>query len=724
MQMIVSRLLTKLQRFSGLCAASAAMLAAAACGSSTSTSTAPSTISRCSVTLGATDSTVPSEGGAGRIQVASARECAWSAASETAWLSISGANSGQGDGSIEYRVAANGDPVSRRGGIVLNNQRVEISQAAGECVLQLRQPSASFPQAGGNASIDVIASSQMCTWTASTDADWITFAGSVNGKGTASVNFSVASSGGPPRTATISVANQRFSVTQSVGCTYSITPTSEVVSPAGGRGTIAISTAGGCPWVSASNVPWIVFEGSSSGSGSGVVTYSVESTGGPSRSGTMVVAGHAFSVQQAPGCSLQVSPTTHDAPTAGGTVPVAVTVATGCGWEASSSVPWITFSGASSGSGSMTVSLVVAANSGAPRNGTVTIGGQTVTVRQGQGCTFTIAPEAQTLPPAGGTGSVAVTAPSGCAWTAASNAPWLTVTQGSSGSGNGTVQFSAAATTGPLRNGTLTIADRTFTVTQGQGCTFALNPTSRPAPVGSSTGTFNVVAGTGCGWSATTTDQWITITAGASGSGNGSVNYSVAANTGPARTGRITVGGQTFTIEQADACGFAANPRTFTVPAAGQTGATVNVTAAAGCAWTAVPQATWITVTSGASGSGNGTVRLNVAASTGPERTGTALIAGLSVTFTQASGCTYSLAPTSRNIGADGGSGMFTVTPNTSTCPWTAVSNALWISLTTSSGVGTNKVEYVVQPNPVGSPLRTGTITVQGQTFTVTQAAR
>ena len=699
------------------------MVTAAACGSSTSTSTAPSTIPRCSVTLGATDSTVPPEGGTGRIQVTSARECAWSAASEATWLSISGPNSGQGDGSIEYRVAANGDPVTRRGGIVLNNQRVDISQAAGTCVLQLRQPSASFAQAGGGGAIDVIASSQMCTWTASTEASWITFTSSVNGKGNASVNFSVAASSGPPRTTTISVGNQQFSVTQSVGCSYSISPTSQSVSPAGGRGTIAISTASGCPWVAASNAPWIAIEGGNSGSGSAIVTYSVEATGGPTRSGTLVVAGQTFSVQQAPGCSYEVSPTTHDAPATGGTVPVSVFAGSGCAWEATSSVPWITFSGASSGSGAMTVSLVVSANTGASRDGTVTIGGQTVTVRQGVGCSFTIAPESQTVTPAGGTGSVAVTAPGGCAWTAASNVPWITVTQGSSGSGNGTVQFSVAAATGPSRTGTVTIAGRTFTVTQGQGCTFALNPTSRSAPVGSSSGTFNVVTATGCAWTAATTDQWITITSGATGSGNGTVGYSVAANTGPARTGRITAGGQTFTIEQADACSIAATPRTFNIPAAGQS-ATVNVTAAAGCSWTAASQAPWVTITSGAAGSGNGAAQFAVASNTGPERVGNALVAGLSVTFTQASGCTFTLAPSSRNIGADGGSGMFTVTPNTNTCSWSAVSGVSWITITTGSGVGTNKVEYVVQPNPAGSPQRTGTITVQGQVFTVTQAAR
>ena len=43
--------------------------------------------------------------------------------------------------------------------------------------------------------------------------------------------------------------------------------------------------------------------------------------------------------------------------------------------------------------------------------------------------------------------------------------------------------------------------------------------------------------------------SWITVTGGASGSGNGTVSYSVAANTGPERTGTLTVAGQTVVIK-------------------------------------------------------------------------------------------------------------------------------------------------------------------------------
>jgi hypothetical protein len=48
---------------------------------------------------------------------------------------------------------------------------------------------------------------------------------------------------------------------------------------------------------------------------------------------------------------------------------------------------------------------------------------------------------------------------------------------------------------------------------------------------------------------------WITITAGASGSGIGGVSYVVAANTGAARTGTLTVAGKTVTFSQAAGSG-------------------------------------------------------------------------------------------------------------------------------------------------------------------------
>ena len=68
---------------------------------------------------------------------------------------------------------------------------------------------------------------------------------------------------------------------------------------------------------------------------------------------------------------------------------------------------------------------------------------------------------------AGGSGSIPVTATSGCAWTAVSNVSWISITAGASGSGNGTVSYMVAADPGAQRTGAITIAGQAFTVTQG-----------------------------------------------------------------------------------------------------------------------------------------------------------------------------------------------------------------------------------------------------------------
>src|SRR5207253_5812204 len=44
---------------------------------------------------------------------------------------------------------------------------------------------------------------------------------------------------------------------------------------------------------------------------------------------------------------------------------------------------------------------------------------------------------------------------------------------------------------------------------------------------------------------------WLSITSGGSGTGNGTVSYTVSSNSSTARSGTITAGGQTFTVNQA-----------------------------------------------------------------------------------------------------------------------------------------------------------------------------
>jgi hypothetical protein len=81
-------------------------------------------------------------------------------------------------------------------------------------------------------------------------------------------------------------------------------------------------------------------------------------------------------------------------------------------------------------------------------------------------CDYIISPASAEFSAAGGSGSITVTATSGCPWTAAGNDAWINITGGSSGSGNGTVNYSLPAS-GSLRSGTVTVAGKTFTVDQG-----------------------------------------------------------------------------------------------------------------------------------------------------------------------------------------------------------------------------------------------------------------
>ena len=65
--------------------------------------------------------------------------------------------------------------------------------------------------------------------------------------------------------------------------------------------------------------------------------------------------------------------------------------------------------------------------------------------------------------------SASVTASTGCTWTAVSNVPWITVTSGASGNGDGVVQGTIEPNgTGAPRTGTLTVAGVTVTVNQVQ----------------------------------------------------------------------------------------------------------------------------------------------------------------------------------------------------------------------------------------------------------------
>ncbi|MDQ3347469.1 MAG: hypothetical protein M3545_05830 [Acidobacteriota bacterium] len=337
-------------------------------------------------------------------------------------------------------------------------------------------------------------------------------------------------------------------------------------------------------------------------------------------------------------------------------------------------------------------------------------------------CAPAISPASQSFAAAGGSGTVSVTAGAGCAWTAASNAAWLTVTAGGMGVANGAVSFAVVASTATTqRSGTLTVAGQTFTVTQaGVGCAFSISPTSQAFAASGGTGSVAVTTSAGCAWTATSSAAWVTVVTG-SGTGSSTASFSVAANTtGSVRSGTLTVAGQTVTISQSAAeCAYSLSAPSQAFTAAGGPGS-VAVTTTSGCAWAVTGGASWVTVVNGASGTGGGTVSFSVAANTATtSRIATFLIAGTAFTITQSAPCIFFVSPLNLSPSAAGGAGTLTVTTQAG-CAWSASTSTSWITVS-GSGTGSGTAAYTIGANTT-TASRTGAILAGGQSVPVTQA--
>jgi hypothetical protein len=185
-------------------------------------------------------------------------------------------------------------------------------------------------------------------------------------------------------------------------------------------------------------------------------------------------------------CTYSASINTQSFAATGGSGTVGVTTGSSCTWSATSGAGWATPS-SPTGTGNGTVGFTVSPNTSSQSRSTVlTVASQSLSITQsGVACTFTLSALSQAIAAAGGSGSVGITAPDGCAWNAVSSAPWLVA--GAGGSGAGTAAYSASAnTTAAARTATLTVAGTAVAVTQAAAanlCGVAPTVTITPDPV-------------------------------------------------------------------------------------------------------------------------------------------------------------------------------------------------------------------------------------------------
>ena len=211
--------------------------------------------------------------------------------------------------------------------------------------------------------------------------------------------------------------------------------------PQGGITAIPVDTQIGCLWGASSDSTWIS-AGDQESIGSGFVLFKYDPIlDEGARTATLSVADQPVTVTQSSPSPVSIFPTVDIIGAAAYTGKIAVTTTGGEAWQAQTTADWIALS-SSSGSGNGSASFTVAENgTGAIRSAVITINGLTYTIVQQAGpCSVTLGSSGRIAAKDMSTGSLTVTAPAECMWTAMSDSSWLTVDAITSAVPNGLLQ--------------------------------------------------------------------------------------------------------------------------------------------------------------------------------------------------------------------------------------------------------------------------------------------
>lgn len=466
------------------------------CGGSATTSVSAPTLTKCAVSISNNSPEIPASGGTGTLAVNTERECAWSASSKDSWITLN-ATSGQGEATLRYTVQPNPNGTRRQGHLTVSDQTAEVIQAAAPCQYAVSPANADAPSAQSELSVTLNATPG-CSWNARSNTDWIASPIPNSGVGSASVRIGIATNTAQARTGTVTLADATVRVNQAAVDAPPPAPPPPTPTPP--------------PPPSPPPVP------------------------------------------PPPSCTFGVSPTQISLDATGGQRSINVTSTQDCAWTATSTADWITVTSGSAGSGNGSVTVDIGRNPGSARSANITVASQTVAIQQAAAattpCTYSIKPTHYDAGRGPDTITINVTAGVGCAWTTRTDANWVTVDTGSTGSGNGTVRLLVQANSGSDRSTTVTIAGQPFELHQEGSCSYKIKPNNYHAGRGPDDVDIDVTTDAGCSWTASSTVNWVTVAEGATGTGKGKVRLLVQANDGPARVVVLTIAGQPFELRQ------------------------------------------------------------------------------------------------------------------------------------------------------------------------------
>jgi Putative binding domain, N-terminal/Viral BACON domain len=250
-------------------------------------------------------------------------------------------------------------------------------------------------------------------------------------------------------------------------------------------------------------------------------------------------------------------------------------------------------------------------------------------------------------------------------------------------------------------------------------CQFLVGPDQLNFAAAAGSANISVQADNGCGFSVASGDYWIRLDPkGQLTSSVQLINVSVDQNTtGASRSGSIAVAGRTITVTQetAPVCGpFSVRLSTLQFDASGGT-ATADISGQSSCFWTAQTPADFVTFRP-SSGQGSGSITIMVGANrTNAVRTAVLSIGGSTLQITQAGVqvCgVFTVQLSNNRFTASGGTATADISGSPG-CPWTAQSDATFVTFTTASGQGAAKISFTVSANSSAS-ARTAFLTIAG----------
>ena len=608
------------------------------------------------------------DGGGGAILVSGSGT--WSASASESWISLNSSEGSVGS-PVAYRVDANANAEPRTGYMYVSGHVHTIFQEG--VGADISNDNVTAECEGGRGTVEVMVG-EAVSWKAHPNVDWLYVSpGSSIGSGTVKYIIEPYNEVST-RQGTITIAGNTFTVFQygkrmkldsyDKNCNY----LTHVI-------PITVNALALTEWSVIPNASWISVVDRGNGKGSDTITIAVsENPSYISRTGTVTIGTDTFTVVQegrlSEALSFSVSPTTSVASENGANGLVTVKATPDLPWIATSDVNWISiYSAYAKGAGNGNIVYSASPNSTLyERTGTITVSPDEKSGISSQKH-FLTQPAAEAaislngyeFEASGESCSVDVSVANIVEWEITEVPDWITISGSTSKIGPSTVTLLAKPNdTVYPRNGTVTIARKTFTVRQkARGVIVEYD--NKLFGTDGGEGSFSVHPDGNVSWTAVASDpSWIIVFGDTSGTGDGEVIYIVAPYVGKEpRTGTITVGDKVIYITQRT---YDMNIEPNGIIVKGNNGeGEFGVSASIGDVWNAIVTEPWITVVEGYdSGTGNGTVRfVYTENNTGKPRTGKIIIAGEVYTLEQAARTMIAITATAGRGGKVSGGGSY-----------------------------------------------------------------